>query len=439
MAPRGGCLSLKHRVRAAFPLRGPMERSLRRMERASAEEIKRYQERRLRGLVRVAAAGSPFYRRWFAESGIEPGSIRTLEDLKALPLLHRRDLAEGPDRFCVYPRGLMWAAHSSGTSGRVVTTYRTPGSSVFELSALQRQWSWFGLPARPRRIALRGADPDVDGSGALTRVIPGASQMVVSSYRFGRVDVPRLLGEMRAFRPDAVEGWPSSVALLASVLYEHGERLPVTAVITSSEVITAEQSALMQEVFCAPIVDHYGQTERVSMAGTCEAGGYHVFPDYGIVELLPVPGRLDRWEIVGTPLHNWGFPLFRYRTGDEVGSPPYDGCECGRAFDVLGRVDGRIEDCFTAADGRSLPMPAMVIGDLVGFHEIQVAQLAPGRFEIRMVPRDGTDIAGAQAQARRNVERHYGPGQEVGFQVLDRVPRTPSGKLKPAIIEESSG
>jgi phenylacetate-CoA ligase len=404
------------------------------MERASAEEIVRYQERRLRLLVQVVARRSPFYHDWFAESGIDPASVRTLADLGKLPLLDRTHLVHEPKQFLVYPRRVMWQATSSGTSGEVVTAFRTPGSSAFELSALQRQWSWFGIPERPRSLLLRSNDPDPDGAGRLTRVVPGAGQLVLSSYRLGSAPLPRLLEEVRAFDPQVVEGWPSSLTLLAALLKERSEPLPVRAVITSSEVMTVEQLRLMQEVFCGPVVDHYGQTERVTMAGTCEAGSYHVFPDYGIVELLPVAGRPDRWEIVGTPLHNWGFPLFRYRTGDEVGPSPTGPCPCGRAFPRLGRIDGRVEDVFTAADGRPLPLPSTVVDHLVGLREAQIAQLAPGRFEIRFVPMAGTDVAAVQEQARKSVEKYFGPGQTVTFRVLDRVPRGPSGKLKPAVL-----
>lgn len=412
-----------------------MRRSLTRMERASAEEIVRYQERRLRRLVQVAAHRSPFYREWFAEAGIDPRSIRTLADLPTLPLLDRTHLVDEPDRFRVYPRRIMWAAHSSGTSGRRVTAFRTPGSSAFELSALQRQWSWFGVPDRPRSVLLRSNDPDPAGTGRLTREVPGAGQLVVSSYRLDATRLPRLLEEVRAFDPQVVEGWPSSITLLASLLRDSGERLPVTGVITSSEVMTAEQLRLMRDVFDGPVVDHYGQTERVAMAGGCEAGGYHQFPDYGITELLPVPGRTDRWEVVGTPLHNWGFPLFRYRTGDEVGPAPEGPCPCGRAFPLLGRIDGRVEDEFTAANGQPLPMPSMPLDDLPGLREAQIAQLAPGRFEFRLVPADGTDLPAVQEQARKSVEKYFGPGQTVTFRVMEHIPRGPSGKLKTAVLE----
>jgi phenylacetate-CoA ligase len=411
-----------------------MRRSLRQMERASVEQITRYQERRLRALVMFAALRSPFYREWFAGSGVDPRSIRTLDDLQKLPLLDRSVLTGDPERFSTYPSALTWSASSSGTSGRVVRVRRTPGSSAFELSALERQWSWFGVEARPRSLLLRGSDPDPRGAGVLLREIPAARKLVVSSFRLGADELPELLRRVRLFEPEVIEGWPSSLTILASLLKEQGLAIPVRAVITSSEVTSSAQVELFREVFDGPVVDHYGQTERVAMAGNCEADGFHEFPDYGIVELLPVDGRTDRAEIVGTPLHNWGFPLFRYRTGDEVGPSSPEPCPCGRAFRLLGKVDGRVEDVFTSAAGRLLPVPSIVLDDLVGLRESQVVQLAPGHFEFRFVPSSSTDLLAAEERARESVDKYFGPGQTVSFKVMEKIPRGPSGKLKAAVL-----
>jgi phenylacetate-CoA ligase len=188
-------------------------------------------------------------------------------------------------------------------------------------------------------------------------------------------------------------------------------------------------------VFSGPVIDHYGQTERVMMAGTCEHGRFHVFPDYGIVELSPVPNTESRWELVGTPLHNWGFPLFRYRTGDEVGPAPIQPCPCGRSFPLLGLVDGRVEDSFTAADGRPIPLPSLVIDDLSGVREAQIAQLARGRYEVRVAPAAGFDEPAVEETIRRNIERICGAGQHVTLRIMPRIPRSNSGKLKPSVVE----
>ena len=434
MAPRGSRLDLQHRIRRWHPLRPAMMRSLALLDHADEETISRYQNRRLQLLVRVAAARSPFYRAWFRDARLDPRSVRTVADLARLPLLDRSHLVTGAEQFLVYPDRLLWQAHSSGTSGAPITSYRTPGSSVFELSVLERQWSWFGLGRSPRRVILRGAVSPGQG-GPPAKLLPGARQLLVSSFGLTPETLPAVVDAIRDFRPDAIEGWPSAITVLASLLHDQGLTMPVRAVITSSEVTTATQADLMRTVFLGPIVDHYGQAERVAMAGSCEAGGYHVFPDYGIVELLPVPGIHDSWEVVGTALHNWGFPLFRYRTGDHVRSADPGPCRCGRAYPVLGHIDGRVSDCFTSADGRPLPMPSIVTTDLINVREAQIAQRGPGRFEVRVVPIAGSDLQAITAQIRANVDHYFGPGQAVSVRVVDAIPRTAQGKVKNSVID----
>jgi phenylacetate-coenzyme A ligase PaaK-like adenylate-forming protein len=435
MAPLVTEVSVAHRIRNAHPLRIAMRLQLERLQRSDPTEIRRYQERRLRALVRVAAVRSPFYREYFRESGVDPRGIRTLDDLPQLPLLTRDHLLQRSKDFCVYPRRLMWSAHSSGTSGRPITSYRTPGSSVYELCTLERQWSWLGLRPGARRVILRGSGFATTEPGKLTKTIPGGRQLLVSSFHLISSNLDAIMQDVRDFQPDAIDGWASSIALLAALLRERDEKFPVEAVITSSETMTGGQMALIEHVFGGPIIDHYGQTERVMMAGICEHGGYHAFSDYGIVELLPVPGVESRWELVGTPLHNWGFPLFRYRTGDEVGPALTEQCPCGRPFPVLGPLYGRVEDYFTAADGRPIPLPSAVIDNLVGVREAQIAQLARGRFEVRVAPGCGFDAQAVDQAIHRNVEHFIGAGQHTTVRILPHIPRSNSGKLKAAVVE----
>lgn len=435
MAPPAILVGMQHRVRRAHPLALPMARELRNLATASPEEIVDFQERRLRAMVRWAAAASPFYRDWFRREKVNPRSIRTLDDLRRLPVLARNDLVSHSEDFRAYPARLMWQAHSSGTSGRAVTVYRTPGSSVYEMRVQERQWRWFGLPPTIRRVTLGGSDFAADHPESPTRIVSGARQLLVSSYHLTPDTVPGIARAIRTFRPDAINGWPSSITLLAELLQERGERIPVRAVLTSSETMRPAQRDLLRDVFGGPIVDLYGQTERVAMAGTCEQGAMHIFPDYGIVELESVPDVPDRWELIGTPLHNWGFPIFRYRTGDVVGPAPTAPCACGRAFPRLGVLDGRVEDRFVTADGRPLPLPSTVIDDVTGLREAQIAQLAPGRFEIRMVPGVGFDAERIEQQFLRNVDRLFGPGQDVTVVIRKALPRSASGKLKSAVVE----
>ncbi|WP_433503784.1 hypothetical protein ACQP04_29440 [Pseudonocardia halophobica] len=318
----------------------------------------------------------------------------------------------------------------------MITAYRTPSSSVYEMVALERQWSWFGIPGSPRRLTLRGSELRADRARDVLHELHGSRQLHVSSAHLTAEHLPEILEAARAFRPQVVEGWPSSLAIFARLLREVDAVLPMQAVITSSETIGTAQRTLFAAAFGGPIVDHYGQTERVAMAGNCERGSYHVFPDYGYVELLPVGEQ--EWEIVATPLHNSGFILFRYRTGDVVGPAGEQSCPCGRAFPVLGPLDGRKEDYFVAADGRLVPLPHRLIKNLTGLTEVQAVQLSPGRFEFRLVPGPGFDISSVQAMVRDNVGHVVGPGQEVTFREMSHIPRTVGGKLPSTVRLDSS-
>jgi phenylacetate-CoA ligase len=206
MAPPGSRLDLKHRIRRWHPLRPAMIRSLARLDHADQETISRCQDRRLQFLVRLAAARSPFYRAWFRDARLDPRSVRTVADLAQLPLLDRSHLVTGAERFLVYPDRLMWRAHSSGTSGAPITCYRTSGSSVFELSILERQWSWFGLTRGPRRVILRGSSTFAADNGPPAKLLPGAHQLLVRSFGLTPETLPAVVDAIRDFRPDAIEG-----------------------------------------------------------------------------------------------------------------------------------------------------------------------------------------------------------------------------------------
>ena len=49
-------------------------------------------------------------------------------------------------------------------------------------------------------------------------------------------------------------------------------------------MLTQTQRTNIEGRFQCRLFDHYGSSERVAIIGTCEAGNYHVEPDYSYVE-----------------------------------------------------------------------------------------------------------------------------------------------------------
>lgn len=90
------------------------------------EEIKIWQEGRLKEALAYLAAKSPFYRRLFAENSIDIDKITRLEDLRCIPVTTKKDLQlHGQDFCCVPGRDIIDWSTTSGTLGDPVTFTET--------------------------------------------------------------------------------------------------------------------------------------------------------------------------------------------------------------------------------------------------------------------------------------------------------------------------
>ncbi|MDE5924199.1 MAG: phenylacetate--CoA ligase family protein, partial [Muribaculaceae bacterium] len=92
------------------------------IEFRSVEEIRDYQNLRLREALRYLAGNSPYYRRMFSREGIDVESILTIDDLIKLPFTEKKDLQLYNDEFlCVGKEKIIDYVTTSGTLGDPVT------------------------------------------------------------------------------------------------------------------------------------------------------------------------------------------------------------------------------------------------------------------------------------------------------------------------------
>ena len=70
------------------------------IERASVDELRALQLKRLQATLQHAYANSPAYRAKFEAAGVHPQDCRSLADLARFPLTTKQDLREG------YPFGM---------------------------------------------------------------------------------------------------------------------------------------------------------------------------------------------------------------------------------------------------------------------------------------------------------------------------------------------
>ncbi len=171
----------------------------------------------------------------------------------------------------------------------------------------------------------------------------------------------------------------------------------------------------------------------------CEAGTYHVHPEYGIVEILDAEGEPvkagETGELVCTSFTNDAFPLLRYRIGDmaTAGEP---GCSCGRAFPVLRALVGRADDLLVTPDGRQVGRLDPVFKGRRSIREAQIVQEGETEVRVRLVPApDYTDADGDAVV--RELRARLGSEMSIEVEKVSSIPRTATGKFLAVVNQHS--
>ena len=163
---------------------------------------------------------------------------------------------------------------------------------------------------------------------------------------------------IRRFKTKFIASYPSTIYFLSRYIKENnlGKVRDIKAVFCHGEPVYDWEKELIEEIFQCRLYDIYGHGEKSVLAGTCEKSYYyHVFSEYGIVEIVDEDGNVvtdegKPGEIVVTGLHSYVFPFIRYRTGD-IGVYSGEKCECGRGYPLIKRIVGRKNDFLVSRNG----------------------------------------------------------------------------------------
>lgn len=449
-----------------------ISRELEAHEDWDAERLAVHRRERLLGIVRHAAARSPFYRERFA--GVELGDDL---QLTALPTLDKATMLEHFDELVTDRRltragveahvaeleragpsadpkllGEYRALASGGSSGRrgVFVFGREDWVEGLLASFLRVSNAYLGLGLRlpRRRLASVIGDSPLHATGRVAR------SGDVGVYRTLRLDarapLDELVGALNAFRPESLMAFASVAALLAERQLSGELQIAPQLVVTMGEVRTPEMAERILAAWGRMPFDAYGVTEAGLLAVECDRhSGMHVFEDLVQIEVVdaeyrPVPDGEPGSRVLITNLFNRTQPLIRYELNDlvTVASQP---CSCGRPFRVLKSVDGRSDDILElpAAGGGTMEIhPLTLRSPLVGIAELSEYRIVYGAGKLRVAI--VLNATGDPERPCREVERRLGAAliergaqrPPIRVERVDEIPRHPqSGKHKAIEVE----
>ncbi len=373
-------------------------------DRRSADEIRAAQGRKLRRfLAEQLVPFSAFYRRLFRENGIDPRSIRTVDDLERIPFTSKGDIAptrEEPQRprdLVMVPNrqlirqhwplarklsllaGRLWSGERAvlerlAGEYRPVSVFFTTGRTALPTAFLLTRYDLGILEEVGRRIlSVSGVDPAEDKILNLFPYAPHLAFWQVYYAGIGGTVFTLNTGGGKVMGTDGIlqaiqKVQPAYLVGIPGYIYHmlreaHGRRMDLSFVkglALGGDKISPGYRQRVKDLLCTMgarsprVVSVLGFTEARKCWTECtgeDRSGFHTYPDVEVVEIVdPETGRRkgegETGELVYTCIDGRGSGVLRYRTGDlVVGGMTLAPCEhCGRTVPRLASQLDRVSN-----------------------------------------------------------------------------------------------
>ncbi len=400
----------------------------------SRAELDTWTSERRQDIVRYHLANNPLYRA--KVNGSAHG------EWESLPVMAKADFqADLMSIATPEVRQKMYRSNTSGSSGHPFHFGKDRYTHACTWALVLQRYGWHGLSPEARQARFYGS-PLEPWSLAFER----AKDRLMRRVRFRVFDLSpsRLDAFAETFKRTPFEyiyGYTSSLVLFARHLLDRGWQAKtlcpsLKACITTSEVCTAHDRAVLVEAFGTNVVNEYGASEVGVIAFESTDGDWVISEENLYIEVVddngrPVPDGTPG-NLLITDLRNLALPFIRYQVGD-VGAirtlPGPRGRRC------LVSLDGRTNDVARLPSGktaagmtfyyisRSILESSGVLREFV----VRQTSLADFRFD---VVSDQPISAETTEEIRRIVDRYLEPGLNVEINRVPAIDRTASGKLK---------
>jgi phenylacetate-CoA ligase len=333
------------------------------LETMPQEKLRALQLKKFKKIVQWAYDHSKFHRQLYAEAGMEPGDIKTFEDIAKVPEvekammrdIQRKDPFPYGDALCVPLEKVTEFHQTSGTTGQ----------PVYQPDTWQ-DWEWWSESWSYIMYAQGFRDTDrifipfgynifvaywaghYAGEKMGCEVVPG-----------GVLDTKARILKMQELKATAMMATPTYVLGMADAArrdlgLDPAKDLHISKILCAGEPGASIPSTKkrMEEAWGAKVYDHVGATEIGAWAYECTAqpGGPHVnealflveIEDIETGEIITEPGR--RGKLIMTALDREAQPCVRFDSKD-IAEWATEPCPCGRTFRwIKGGIVGRADD-----------------------------------------------------------------------------------------------
>jgi len=319
----------------------------------SEEQIKKYQLKKVRNIVKYAYNNSKFFHNLYKGYN--------LDDIASLPTINKKIMMDNLTdyntvglnkeeliNFCLETErtrdfskrfnniNIGMSSGTSGNKGIIITT--------------KREENYLRAAFFSRFSFIKGEKLNL---AFILRVTVPAFNINKFGHRLTYISqlnpIEKVVSQLNELQPNIVSAPPSMLYILAKE--KEGNRLNINPkkLISYAEILYPEVKQTLINTFNCPTHEIY-QCSEGSIAISCNEGSLHINEDLVALELLnadgtPTPISKPCQKLIITDLHKTSQPVIRYELNDLITISPKK-CKCGSSFRVIESVQGRSDDLF---------------------------------------------------------------------------------------------
>jgi phenylacetate-CoA ligase len=319
------------------------------IEKASIDELRSLQLKRLQATLHHAYAYSPVYRAKFDAAGIHPDKCKSLADLSKFPFTAKSDLRDSyPFGMFAVPQSQVVRIHaSSGTTGKPTVVGYTANDVHMWAECVARSIRAAGARPGDKVHISYGYGLFTGGLGAHY----GAEHLGLTVIPFGGGQTERQVQLLKDFAPEIIMVTPSYMLALADEFERQGLNPIESSLrigIFGAEPWTNDMRLAIEKRMGIDAVDIYGLSEVIGPGVASECAetkdGPTIWEDHFYPEIIdPETGEVlpdgELGELVFTSLTKEALPIIRYRTRDLTRLLPGTARTMRRMEKITGRSD----------------------------------------------------------------------------------------------------
>lgn len=398
----------------------------------SVEKQRRYQMDELTNFLQYAVDKSPFYRKLY--EGIDLSQIRSISDLKILPIVDKEMLRQNIQEVMTIPSKGAVEGHTGGTTGKSLVVRNTVEDSMRRMAMLDHFKARVGFEHRKmKRATFNGKHivPPTQKKKVFWRYNAACKQMIYSSFHLTEENMGSYVESLNRYKPDAIDGFFTSMCDIAGYIERHSIPLTFTpkAIFPTSETLTKEGRKKLERVFKCKVYDQYASSEGAPFVTECPNQVLHMELASGVFEHITP----DDDEILVTSFTTHGTPLIRYRIGDRMEFSEQNDCSCGLHGPIVKEIRGRRLDFLYTPEGAKINagnvanllknIPNAVI-------RAQFIQKRMDEIDVLLEVEDEKFGDKEKALLLDEFRHKFGSSMKVNIIVVNEIPREKSGKFR---------